>query len=55
MTANGRELMYWHSNKEWYIVDLVNWTIKLTEKSPQRAIESFKKWNEKIDEELSKK
>lgn len=43
MTAN-REIMYWHSNKDWYYLDEKADEIKLTDKAPQRAIESFEKW-----------
>lgn len=43
MHAN-REIMYWHSNKEWYYFDEKEDKIKLTDKAPPRAVESFKKW-----------
>lgn len=45
MTAN-RELMYWHSNKDWYILNHTTHKYELTEKAPQRALENFKKWYE---------
>lgn len=40
MTAN-REMMYWHSNKEWYRVNTEKDCYELTDKAPQRAVESF--------------
>ncbi len=49
MTAN-KELMYWHSNKEWWFYNKKTQKIELTEKAPQRAIESFKKWCETENE-----
>ena len=46
MTANKevKEMMYWSSNEEWYYLDEETRKIKLTDKAPQRAIESFEKW-----------
>lgn len=49
MTAD-RELMYWHSNKEWYILNHDTHRYELTEKAPQRAIESFEKWYEQWED-----
>ncbi len=48
MTAD-KEIMYWSLNDEWYYFDEETGEIKLTDKAPQRAIESFEKWrkNEK--------
>lgn len=40
MTAN-REIMYWHSNKEWYKINKEKDCYELTDKAPQRAVESF--------------
>lgn len=45
MTANGSELFYWHTNKEWYKINIEEGYCELTEKAPPEAIESFKEWN----------
>lgn len=51
MTANGKELMYWHSNKEWYRVNYEKSCYELTEKAPQKAIDSFEKWKNHMQKE----
>lgn len=40
MNAN-KEIMYWSSNEEWYRVNEEKDCYELTDKAPQRAIESF--------------
>jgi hypothetical protein len=40
MTAN-KESLYWKTNKEWYRINREKDCFELTEKAPQRAIESF--------------
>lgn len=59
MTANGSELFYWHTNKEWYKINIEEGYCELTEKAPPKAIESFKEWNKitklgRIKEEKNK-
>ena len=44
ITANGHELFYWHTNKEWYQIHIEEGYCELTEKAPPEAVESFKKW-----------
>lgn len=39
------EALYWHSNPEWYYFDEENDKFVLTDKAPQRAIDSFAMWN----------
>lgn len=38
-------LFYWHSNEEWYVWDEETKKFSLTEKAPQKAIDSFEAWN----------
>jgi len=38
------EELYWCTNKEWYYSDPKTLTMKLTDKAPPRAVESYKKW-----------
>lgn len=40
MHANT-EIMYWHSNKEWYKINHDKDCYELTDKAPERAIKSF--------------
>lgn len=59
MTANGSELFYWHTNKEWYKINIEEGYCELTEKAPPEAVESFKDWNKitklgRIKEEKNK-
>lgn len=35
---------YWHKNKEWYYWDKKSGIFKLTDKAPQKAIESYKEF-----------
>ncbi len=56
MHANT-EIMYWHSNKEWYRVNEEKDCYELTDKAPQRAVESFemyKKQNGYDSKDLNK-
>lgn len=49
MNANT-EIMYWSTNKEWYKINREKDCFELTDKAPQRAIDSFemyKKQNNK--------
>lgn len=43
MTAN-KETLYWHTNKEWYTVNVKTGCFELTDKAPKMAIDSFEKW-----------
>lgn len=45
-----RAMWYWHDNEEWYIWDDEKGVFFLTEKAPQKAIESFKKWQNRYSE-----
>lgn len=38
------KLIYWKSNPEWYEGDPFWGPVKLTEKAPPEAVESFKFW-----------
>lgn len=40
------EVMYWQSNKDWYIIDDENDTFVIREDAPDRAKESFEMWKE---------
>lgn len=43
MTAN-RELMYWHSNKNWFRrIEEIPY-FELTDEAPERALKSFEMW-----------
>ena len=46
MTAN-KESLYWKTNEEWYRINYEKDCYELTEKAPERAIESFKMYNAK--------
>ena len=41
------DIYYWRSNQEWFVEDLETMTVRLTEKAPSRAVESFQRWKEK--------
>lgn len=41
---------YFMTNEEWYILDDVTGEIKLTEKAPPEAVESYKKYMKQIEE-----
>lgn len=43
MTAD-KNIMYWHSNKEWFTLNEKTKKIELTSKATPKAIESFNKW-----------
>lgn len=42
---------YFLTNKEWYYYDVKSFKYKLTDKAPQKAIDSYKKYYEDIDAE----
>ena len=52
MTRN-KELVYWMTNKEWYVYDIDKDEFSLTDKAPERAIKSFEMWNRGIDETVA--
>jgi len=42
---------YFMENKEWYYWDKEEWKYKLTDKAPQKAIESYNEFYKNIKEE----
>lgn len=42
---------YFMKNKEWYYYDTKEYKYKLTDKAPREAIESYKEFYKKIEEE----
>lgn len=45
------DMPYFMENEEWYYFDFVERKYKLTEKAPQKAIESYKKYYETFENE----
>ena len=41
---------YFMENEEWYYYDFVKMVYKLTEKAPKEAIESYKEFYKKLEE-----
>lgn len=45
MNRNVDKMLFWKSNPEWYVGDhMMPGKVKLTDKAPPKAIESFKYW-----------
>lgn len=42
---------YWHKNKDWYYWDSKDQKYKLTNKAPQKAIDSYKEYYKDIEKE----
>lgn len=42
---------YFLTNKEWYYYDMDTGRYRLTDKAPEKAIESYKKYYKEIDAE----
>ena len=40
---------YFMTNEEWFFFDEDEWCYKLTEKAPEKAIESYEEFYEKLD------
>ncbi len=36
-----KEIPYFMENKDWYYFDKVEWRLKLTDKAPKEAVESY--------------
>ena len=41
---------YFMTNKEWYYWDSKEWKYKLTDKAPQKAIDSYKKFYKELEQ-----
>lgn len=50
MVANAHQFLYWKTNPDWYDYD-ENEQPYLTEKAPEEAKESFKKYQELIEKQ----
>ena len=44
------EKPYFMTNKEWYYHDEKDWKYKLTDKAPQKAVESYKEFYKKLSQ-----
>jgi len=51
LTMKDTERPYFMENEEWYYHDKDEFCYKLTDKAPQKAIESYKEFYEEDDEE----
>ncbi|NLK84570.1 MAG: hypothetical protein GX278_01205 [Aeromonadales bacterium] len=40
---------YFMTNKEWYYHDVENWCLKLTDKAPQNAIDSYNEFYRQLN------
>jgi len=44
MSARNKDSMLWKKNRDWYTIDRKNQRFVLTEKAPEEARRSFKKY-----------
>lgn len=45
------ERPYFLTNKDWYYFDEEKWCYKLTDKAPQKAIDSYNEFYKQLEEE----
>lgn len=47
------EKPYFMKNKEWYYYDTKDYNYKLTNKAPQKAIDSYKEFYKELEKDVS--